>query len=111
MDRGELQKKAAEAIRELVDKNSKLEEEHKLYKECIKLAFELADGGPIEDTFESISSKADELIENKTEIEVIKRAMQLNSDYVPVGNLEKKASSESDSNATDIFKEILRRGY
>lgn len=113
MDRGELQKKAAVAIRELVDENDKLKEDQEIYKECIKLAFELADGGLIESDHEAISSKAQDLFDNKDEIDVVKKAMEYNTNYQPVGDLEKQASTSADGGPTprDMFEEVLKRGY
>lgn len=104
-----LRKQAATAIRTLVDENTKLAEDSELFKECIKIAFDLAESGNIDDSYESIMGKAAELLEDREEIPVIKKAMEYNTSYNSVGDIEKKASLNT-STAEDKFLTRLLNG-
>lgn len=103
----DLTKQAAAAIRDLVGKVEQLEQDKGLFTECVKIAFELAEGGQIESDQESIIKQAQELFNDKDQIPVVKKALQYNTDYTSVGSLEKKASVGSENAAEDNFMRIL----
>jgi len=92
MSKNELMYKAAQALRQAVDTQKELEAENSLYKDCVKVAFDLAANGTIEDTHSAILNKADELRDDKERLPVIKEAMEMNNKYAPIGKLEKVAS-------------------
>lgn len=103
MTNQEIIKKAASALRELSEQND-------LFQDCIKLAFDMAKRGQIENEPDAIIKKAQELLKNKDELPVVKKAMELSNNYDFIGNLEKKASanSNSDPSAEEVFENVLK---
>lgn len=110
MDQKEVLVKAASALRGLVKKTNKLEEDKKTYNECLKLAFVLANRGQIDNDGNSIITKTAELFEKKDDLEMIKRAMEYSSSYdFSVGYIDKEASAEHET-ADEEFARTLREG-
>lgn len=107
MTKNEILRKTASAIRELVEDKERIEKNYELYKDCIKLAFDMAQQGQIEKDFNSIESKANELFDNKDELSVIKKAMKMVTSYDFVGSLEKKASDKSEQTSEDEALDAL----
>jgi hypothetical protein len=109
MTQNEILKKTANVIRELVDANEKLASENSSYQECVKIAFTMAKRGNIEDDFDAIVKKAEELYNNKQDLPVVKKAMELDTNYVSAIKLEKTGNSGSEfTDAERAFAEILK---
>lgn len=110
MSNSELLKEAAAAVRKLVKDNEGLQKNSEVYDECLKVAFDLASRGQIENDYDEVIGKAKELFDNQEELPVIKKAMELNVNYQSVGDLEKISSKDTGSRAEELFKSILMRG-
>ena len=63
--------KAANALRELVGKVDKAEEDKSIRDECLKLAFVMADRGQIDSDCDSITTKAAELFDKRDDLEMM----------------------------------------
>lgn len=107
MTQNDILKKTASAIRELVEVNDKLAQENKTFKECVKLAFDMAQRGLVELDQDVIIKKAEELFENRAELPVVKKAMEMDTSYDTGVKLEKSASEDGFSGAEQLFFDIL----
>lgn len=109
MTQTEILKKTASAIRELVEVNEKLASDNAVFVDCVKLAFDMAQRGLVELDQEGIIKKANELFKNREELPVMKKAMELDTNYDTGVRLEKSAgTTENYSSAEQVFMDILK---
>lgn len=101
--------RAAKALRKVAAENVALKSDGSLYKECIKLAFDMASSGRIDDSGEAILAKADELMDKKEKLPVVKEAMEMNNVYNPVGKLVEKTASDSNGSISEREMNLLDR--
>ena len=103
MDEKRLFLKTAQAIRKLAAENEELKSNATLHKECLKLAFDMAATGRIDDSHEAISRTAEELMSNKEDFLLTKKAMKLDGNrYEAIGSIQEKTAAFAGSSDSEF---------